>query len=129
PLSPDLLSARGAAHHAPEHLAAGCPARSEPARQRALADCPELPRGRRLGCSELLRTARQENPTAAMAYKSRGVRHGPKQRWRTGWDSNPRDGFPSTRFPSVRLQPLGHLSASKRATIPAGPAAASLRLG
>src|SRR4029078_11438848 len=31
-------------------------------------------------------------------------------RWRTGWDSNPRYGFPYTRFPSVRLQPLGHLS-------------------
>ena len=24
--------------------------------------------------------------------------------------SNPRNGFPFTRFPSVRLQPLGHLS-------------------
>ena len=23
-------------------------------------------------------------------------------------DSNPRNGFPFTRFPSVRLQPLGH---------------------
>ena len=30
--------------------------------------------------------------------------------WRTGWDSNPRYGFPYTRFPSERLQPLGHLS-------------------
>ena len=30
--------------------------------------------------------------------------------WRRGWDSNPRDGFPPTRFPSVRLQPLGHPS-------------------
>src|SRR4026208_258470 len=31
--------------------------------------------------------------------------------WRREWDSNPRYGFPYTRFPSVRLQPLGHLSA------------------
>ena len=30
--------------------------------------------------------------------------------WRRGWDSNPRLGFPNTRFPSVLLQPLGHLS-------------------
>src|SRR6185503_13129948 len=31
--------------------------------------------------------------------------------WRREWDSNPRYGFPHTRFPSVHLQPLGHLSA------------------
>jgi hypothetical protein len=30
--------------------------------------------------------------------------------WRRGWDSNPRLGFPNTRFPSVLLKPLGHLS-------------------
>jgi hypothetical protein len=30
--------------------------------------------------------------------------------WRREWDSNPRYGFPYTRFPSERLQPLGHLS-------------------
>jgi hypothetical protein len=34
--------------------------------------------------------------------------------WRRGWDSNPRDGFPPTRFPSVRLQPLGHPSFEQR---------------
>ena len=33
-----------------------------------------------------------------------------QQDWRREWDSNPRYGFPYTRFPSVRLQPLGHLS-------------------
>jgi hypothetical protein len=33
--------------------------------------------------------------------------------WRRGWDSNPRYGFPYTRFPSVRLKPLGHLSTWK----------------
>ena len=31
-------------------------------------------------------------------------------RWRREWDSNPRYGFPHTRFPSVRLKPLGHPS-------------------
>src|SRR6202000_3577669 len=30
--------------------------------------------------------------------------------WRREWDSNPRYGFPHTRFPSVRLKPLSHLS-------------------
>jgi hypothetical protein len=32
--------------------------------------------------------------------------------WRRGWDLNPRYGFPHTRFPSVLLRPLGHLSAT-----------------
>src|SRR5207237_4623822 len=31
--------------------------------------------------------------------------------WRREWDSNPRYPLRYTRFPSVRLQPLGHLSA------------------
>ena len=30
--------------------------------------------------------------------------------WRRERDSNPRDSFPPTRVPGVRLQPLGHLS-------------------
>lgn len=30
--------------------------------------------------------------------------------WRRERDSNPRYGFPYTRFPGVHLQPLGHLS-------------------
>ena len=35
--------------------------------------------------------------------------------WRTGRDSNPRNGSsPFTHFPGVRLQPLGHLSTSGR---------------
>ena len=32
--------------------------------------------------------------------------------WRRRWDSNPRDGFPPTHFPGVRLRPLGHVSLS-----------------
>ena len=34
-----------------------------------------------------------------------------KATWRRGRDSNPRYGCPYTRFPSVLLRPLGHLSA------------------
>ncbi len=34
-----------------------------------------------------------------------------KEFWRRGWDLNPRLSFPNTRFPSVLLKPLGHLSA------------------
>ena len=34
----------------------------------------------------------------------------PWSSWRREWDSNPRYSFPHTRFPSVRLKPLGHLS-------------------
>src|SRR4029453_13868716 len=33
--------------------------------------------------------------------------------WRREWDSNPRYGCPYTRFPSVRLQPLGHPSTGR----------------
>ena len=37
--------------------------------------------------------------------------------WRREWDSNPRYGFPYTRFPSERLQPLGHLSGAPLMTV------------
>jgi hypothetical protein len=40
-----------------------------------------------------------------------GRSHVPSGTWRRGWDSNPRASFPATRFPSVLLKPLGHLSA------------------
>ena len=33
-----------------------------------------------------------------------------KEYWRREWDSNPRYSLKYTRFPSVRLKPLGHLS-------------------
>src|SRR5258708_30764090 len=39
-----------------------------------------------------------------------GVNCSVLQKWRRGWDSNPRLSFPNTRFPSVLLKPLGHLS-------------------
>src|SRR6185436_16081871 len=37
--------------------------------------------------------------------------------WRRERDSNPRYGFPYTRFPSVHLQPLGHLSVARRCAL------------
>ena len=39
------------------------------------------------------------------------VRSGSRGRWRREWDSNPRYALTHTRFPSVRLKPLGHPSA------------------
>ena len=33
-----------------------------------------------------------------------------RRTWRRERDSNPRDGYPPTHFPGVRLRPLGHLS-------------------
>src|SRR5258706_4331800 len=37
-----------------------------------------------------------------------------RARWRREWDSNPRYALTYTRFPSVRLKPLGHLSVQNR---------------
>src|SRR5208337_538737 len=34
-------------------------------------------------------------------------------KWRRRWDSNPRDPYGSTRFPSVLFQPLTHVSRSQ----------------
>jgi hypothetical protein len=39
--------------------------------------------------------------------------------WRREWDSNPRYAYTHTRFPSVRLKPLGHLSRARRRSIAA----------
>ena len=41
--------------------------------------------------------------------------------WRREWDSNPRYGFPYTRFPSERLQPLGHPSGHVERNIAMAP--------
>ena len=35
----------------------------------------------------------------------------PWEKWRRGWDSNPRYGFPYARFRGEYFQPLSHLSA------------------
>ena len=60
--------------------------------------------------TELLRTliAGQVRQSAAVGVPRSGLK------WRRERDSNPRYGFPYTRFPSVRLQPLGHLSGGPR---------------
>ncbi len=44
-----------------------------------------------------------------------GVNSVPTQglKWRKEWDSNPRYAFTHTRFPSVRLKPLGHPSSAE----------------
>ncbi len=34
-----------------------------------------------------------------------------RKKWRRGWDSNPRYGFPYARFRGEYFQPLSHLSA------------------
>src|SRR6266851_8917126 len=39
------------------------------------------------------------------------------QKWRRGWDSNPRYGFPHARFRGECFQPLSHLSAVVRQLI------------
>jgi hypothetical protein len=44
-----------------------------------------------------------------------------RKNWRRERDSNPRDGYPPTHFPGVRLRPLGHLSAARAAGLAAVP--------
>ncbi len=48
-----------------------------------------------------------------LAGSSAAENGGSSGQWRREWDSNPRYGFPYTRFPSERLQPLGHPSAGR----------------
>ena len=61
---------------------------------------PDQVRGHRRAGPGLLAS---HDPAAARAVARRA--------WRRGRDSNPRYGYPYTRFPSVLLRPLGHLSA------------------
>src|SRR5204862_7238664 len=48
--------------------------------------------------------ARRGHPWKIVVWRTKSFK------WRREWDSNPRYGFPHTRFPSVRLKPLGRLS-------------------
>jgi hypothetical protein len=48
------------------------------------------------------------------------------EKWRRGWDSNPRYGFPHARFRGEYFQPLSHLSAVVAATSLAKAAALKL---
>ena len=43
-------------------------------------------------------------------HRARAPWRAPSRLWRRGRDSNPRWSYPHTRFPSVLLRPLGHLS-------------------
>ena len=55
--------------------------------------------------------------SATRTQRSTGLSHAPdptRVNQRTGWDSNPRGREP-TRFPIVRLKPLGHPSTALRA--------------
>src|SRR3954465_11844138 len=54
------------------------------------------------------------SPTGTRSYGSEG------EVWRRERDSNPWYGFPYTRFPSVLLKPLGHLSVRWHPSLPAG---------
>src|SRR5712692_8162603 len=58
------------------------------------------------GCAREPSGSAQAKSRASPASRGTG-----SKTWRRGWDSNPRLSFPNTRFPSVLLKPLGHLSA------------------
>ena len=68
----------------------------------------------------LLGTLRSRFPrrNAAIRRFQRPVPRAERRRcWRRERDSNPRDGFPPTHFPGVRLRPLGHLSGRRGQTM------------
>ena len=58
-------------------------------------------------CDRIGRLCRGRGHSRRVGDRSMGSR---LKEWRRERDSNPRYGFPYTRFPSVRLKPLGHLS-------------------
>ncbi len=51
-----------------------------------------------------------DSTNAACGEDVKVILDGLSKVWRREWDSNPRLSFPNTRFPSVLLKPLGHLS-------------------
>src|SRR2546422_7963699 len=50
-----------------------------------------------------------------MKFKGRKIND--LQKWRRGWDSNPRYGFPYARFRGEYFQPLSHLSAVSKSRL------------
>jgi hypothetical protein len=60
------------------------------------------------------KTPRNRGNFSGKDLATRGKSLQQQTRWRREWDSNPRYPYRYTRFPSVRLQPLGHLSGSRR---------------
>src|SRR2546426_2946680 len=61
-------------------------------------------------CPRTLPVAGSTLHECAHALLVQHVRCNVQREERTGWDSNPRNGYPFTRSPGVCLQPLGHLS-------------------
>ena len=55
---------------------------------------------------------RQRHARAGPCQSERRTIEGSLDFWRREWDSNPRYACTYTRFPSVRLKPLGHLSSA-----------------
>src|SRR5438105_9209975 len=53
-----------------------------------------------------------------MVAEARPINEPSRARWRREWDSNPRYALTYTRFPSVRLKPLGHLSVQRTLDVP-----------
>src|SRR3981081_4252996 len=68
---------------------------------------PEMPQ---LGDLHYSRNSRKPHFIGRFSAYSLMEKLGGRNEWRREWDSNPRYSFPHTRFPSVRLKPLGHLS-------------------
>ena len=66
------------------------------------------------------RVRRRDQDLRGPGGRARGARAdgggGVAAGWRRGWDSNPREGGPSTRFPGEPVKPLQHLSAPGRAS-------------
>ena len=117
-----LAPSRRPGFWAPSRIAPNHPARLQPG-------CPLNPRRTPLmvrpsnDSAPLLYSARwcQQQADPAKCYpiryreRRRSEKCKPKQKdrervWRTVRDSNPRGGFPPTRFPGVRLRPLGQPS-------------------
>ena len=76
-------------------------------------NCPPNSRADLWVCSRTRQRTRTDATCGNKGVKSahlNGCEQGRMARWRREWDSNPRYGFPYTRFPSERLQPLGHPS-------------------
>ena len=68
---------------------------------------PKMPK---LGDLQYSRNSRKAHFIGRFSTYSLMEKLGGRYEWRREWDSNPRYSFPHTRFPSVRLKPLGHLS-------------------
>ena len=89
------------------HLRAPLPVPGHPTRRRGAArEAAALPTLRAMAL-----LPRGTDPRRGDAAKVTGDGLAAVSRFRrTGWDSNPRYGYPYTAFPMLLLQPLGHLS-------------------